>query len=497
MSIAIVGFSSAVKLPGFFGETVFGAGPISAGDIPLKLLLCGTKTSAGTATVDADVVDIFSTTAADTAFGPGSEIAVMCYGALQTPGVRISAIAAAEGGSAAAATATITLTGTWTASGTAIYRIDGVRVAAGVSSTDTLTTAAVAIVAAINALPHLSVTAANLVGVITLTRKSKGLRGLQGILFQDITQLPSGMVSTLAGGVAVTGGGYHFVSGTGADDVTNVLTFIATTQYDRIACAQNDATNAALWELHVNTQAGTTIGHLEHLIFASNASLSAAMSIAQTTLNAERAQYLWQLNGETIPSFVAATFAAIRTATEQDDPSAAYDGKVLPGVAPQSQRTDWPSYNTQVSAIDNSLTPITSDTNGDAKVIISITTKSLTSGSPDYRTFDTCQAVVPDYVRTDIRLYWETVYNISNPKVNSDPADGEKARRPGVATPTRWNQAVHGRLLDLEEKLFITDVDTNLPDSEYNVAGKRIMSVIPCVPSKPQHSIGCSVRQVG
>lgn len=500
MSISIVGFSSAAKVPGFYGETVYGAGAITAGDIPLKLLLCGTKTSAGSATVDVDVVDIFSTTDADTYFGPGSELAVMCYGALQIPGVKINAIASAESGGAAAATATITLTGSWLASGTAIYRIDGIRVSAGIASTDTISTAADAIVNAINALPHISVTAVKGAGpgyVITLTRKSKGLRGLQGMLFQDITQLPAGMVSAIAGGTAVTGGGVHFVSGTGTDDVTNVLGVIATSQFDRIAPAQNDATNTALWELHVNTQAGPTIGNLEHLIFASNASLSAATSIAQTTLNAERAQYLWMVNGETIPSFVAATFAAYRTAVEQDSPDASYDGYVLPGVAPQSQKSDWPSYATQVSALDNSLTPITSNANGEAYVIRSITTKSLTSGSPDYRTLDTAQAVVPDYVRTVIRLYWTTVYKVNNPKVDSDPADGERDRRPGVGTPKRWNQALTGILMGLEDDGILANVAENPPVSEFNTVARRIMSVVPVVPSFNAHQTGVSVRQVG
>jgi phage tail sheath gpL-like len=500
MTINIVGFSSTAKVPGFFGETVFGAGAISAGDIPLKLLLCGTKTSAGTAVADTDVVNIFSTTDADTYFGPGSELAIMCYGALQNPGVAIKAIASAEAGGAVAATATITLTGTWTSTGTAIYRIDGIRVTAAISSTDTISSAADSIVNAINAIPSLSVTAvkgAATAYVITITRKSKGLRGLQGMLFQDITQLPTGCTSTIAGGTSVTGGGVHFVSGTGTDSVTNVLAVLATAQYDRIAAAQNDGTNGALWVAACNTQAGPTIGHLEHLIFASNASLSTAQSIAQTSLNAERAQYLWQVNGETIPSYVAATFAARRTAVEQSDPGASYDGYVLPGVAPQSQQADWASYPTLVSALDNSLTPVTTNANGQSYVVRSITTKSLTSGAPDYRTLDTSQAVVPDYVRTVVRLFWETVFKVSNPKVFSDPADGERDRPAGVATPSRWNQSIKKILLDLQDQLIISDVANNAPVSEYNSTAKRIMSIIPVIPTPSNHSTGVSVRQAG
>ena len=155
MSIVIAGFSDTNKVPGFYGEVVYGAGPITAGNIPLVLLICGTKTSAGSATADVTLCDIYSEGDADTYFGAGSEIAVMCYGALQIEGVRIKAIASAEAGGAVAATATITLAGSYppSATGTFNYRIDGVPVTGQITTSDTLSTAADAVAAAINALP--------------------------------------------------------------------------------------------------------------------------------------------------------------------------------------------------------------------------------------------------------------------------------------------------------------------------------------------------------
>ncbi len=503
-AIQIVGYASNNKVPGFFAETVYGAGPLTAADIPLRLLVSGTKLSTGTATADQDIDLILSETDADTLYGAGSEIAVMCYGALQIPGVTVYGAANAEAGGAVGATATITIAGTWSAAGTFQFWIDGEYVTGGIASTDTVSLVADAIVVAVNANTHLSVTAAKGAGtayIVTLTRKSKGLRGNQGILWQDKTLMPSGMTSAIAGGTDVSGAlglGCFFgaTAGSGADVVTTLLTKISADQYDRIAAAQNDATNAAAWKAFVNTQAGPLVGITEHVIMCNNASLAASKSIAQTSVNAERVQYMWFLNSETIPSRVAATFAAYRTLVEQDEPGAAYDGYELPGVKPQRMRADWPSTATLISALDNSLTPIATTRGGAAYVVRSITSKSLTGSNPDYRTLDTSEAVVPDYVRADLRLFWLTVFLRANPKVGPDAGPSEKEKPAGVATPTRWNQQATGRLKLLESRLIISDVNSNPMVSEYNTVADRIMSIVPTSVTKNQHSIGVSVRQV-
>ena len=111
MSIKIAGFSDSVKIPGFFGETVYNAGAVTAGSIPLTLLVAGTMTT-GTATPNQDVVDIFSSGDADAAFGAGSEIAVQCYAALQTAGVTIKAAPTPEANGSATATAIVSIGGT-------------------------------------------------------------------------------------------------------------------------------------------------------------------------------------------------------------------------------------------------------------------------------------------------------------------------------------------------------------------------------------------------
>lgn len=502
MSISIVGFSTDNKVPGFFAETVYNAGPVSVGDIPLVLLLVGTMLSSGTSVANQNVDTVLATTDADTFYGAGSELAVQCYGALNIPGVQIRAAPVPEAGGAAAATVTITITGSWTQGGTYNFRVDGVPISVTALSTDTIHSFATSIAAGVNAVAHCSASAVVGAGsafVVTLTRKSKGARGNQGILYQDTSQLPTGMSIAIAGGASITGPGVHFGSGSGADSVSTLInTVLQQGIYDRVAVAQNDATNGVLWKSWLNTQAGPLVGLLSHMVMASNDTLANATSIAQTSLNAERIQYLWQLNGETIPSQVSATFAAYRTFVEQTDPDAAYDGYILPNVAPQVQKSDWPSMPTLISALDNSLTPVSTDNTGNAIVIRSITTHSLdVNGNPSYLTLDTSDAVVPDYVRKTLGLYWTTSFKVVNPKVGPDPAPTQRSAPAGMATPLLWNRNVTNILNGIEDALIITDVSDNLPVSEFNATAKRIMSIVPVVPAANNHQIGVSVRGVG
>lgn len=505
MSINIVGFDSTIKIPGFFGETIYNAGPVTAGSLPVLLLLVGTMTSAGSATPNQDVKFITSAGDADAFFGPGCELAVQCYGALQFPGVTIWAAPVPEAGGAAAATATITITGTWNQPGTWSGRVDGVTVTANALSTDSVQSFAATVAGSINGNPHLGAVASVGGGpnyVVTLTRKSKGARGNQGALYQDVSLLPSGMGVAIAGGTAMTGPGVHFTGGSGTESVATLLSsVIQATPYDRIAHAQNDAVNGALWHTFLNNQAAPLTGLLEHSVLAVNGTYSAAVSLAQATLNAERMQLLWQNDGETIPSFVAATFAAKRCATEQGDPDAAYDGFPLPGVAPQSQQADWPNSATLIGALNSGLTPITTSATRQAVVVRSLTTHSQDqNGNPQYTTLDTSQAVVPDYARLTLRLYYSSEFQPNNPRVGPDPDPTQKKPPAGFATPSLWRQNATQKLQLLEQAsppiLLPGSTAANPVVAEYNAAAQRLMSIAPVEPCPNDHQLGVSVRNV-
>lgn len=566
----IIGFSSSNRVPGYYGETVYGAGAISAASIPLVLLLVGTMATSGVqATPNQDVVDIIDAETADAQFGAGYELSRMCYAALRVPGVKIKAAPVAEAGGAVAAKQVITLGGSWTNVGTLTYRVNGEVISVSVGSTDVVADVCTRLAAEFNSNPRRPYTAAATSTQVTLTLKSKGARGNQLLTFQDKSGAPSGLTSVISGstwvantaytttsfavpvvangfyykcttagtshattepvwpttvgttvsdGTAVwtcwgaieTGGATRWGGGAGTESVSTLLGVLLSQNFDRLAVAQNDSTNLGLWKTQLNTQAGPTIGILQHLTTSVNGTLAAATTLA-TTLNAFRQQLMWQLNGETAPWEVSSYFASLRCATEQGDPDAAYDDAVLEGVAPQSQAADRPSNSVLQSAINNGITAIYTDATGaSALVCRSVTTHTLSGSTPDYRTLDSSDAVVPDFVRKDIGLHWKTVFKPNNPRNADDPPGDSKPAIAGVATPSLWNADVEAKLRRYEKGILasgssptaqtvapiIIDVDNNKPSSYWDPVAKRIMSIIPVVPAPNTHQIGCSVRQV-
>lgn len=506
----IVGFSSSNKRPGYYGETKYGAGAISAASVPLVLLLSGLKLSGGSATANQDIVTILSADDADAYFGAGSELARMCYAALLQDGVTIKAGAIPEAGGAASATLTITIAGSWTAGGTLSYRINGETITQSTGAADTLANVVTNLTATLNnnARRPYSASGNTSSGVITITIRNKTVRGNQYIVFQDTSKIASGMTSVLGGGTPVTGGGVPFSGGSGADSCATFLTLLTSTLYDRIVCSENDSTNLGVWNTQLSSNAAPEPGLTEHFITAVNGSLSAATALA-TALNMERMQLMWYLNCETAPWEMSSYFAAVRSATEQTDPCAAYDDLLLVNVAPQSQVADFPNDATLQSALNNGVTPVYTK-NGQALLCRSITTHSLNGSTPDYRTIDTSDAYVPDFVRNDIGLMWNTEFKPANPRVADDPPASARPLPSGVGTPSNWNATVTKKLRNYENGILsnsssptaqtvppiISDVDDNLPESSYSTSQRAIIGVIPVVPAANQHAIGVSVRNV-
>lgn len=499
MSIVIDGYSDSDKVPGFVGETKFGAAGINIGSIPLVLLLVGLKIAAGTITPDVDVLDVLSREDARTFGGKGSEVARMALRAFDQGlgGARLK-MACPTAAAGTPSTATITITGTSTSTGTHRYWIAGELVEFNITTVGQLQNAsATALAAKINENTDLPFTASAATNVVTLTAKVNSIRGNQYILFKDDSKGAGGVTSAVGGGGAsVTGGGVFFTAGTGTETLTTLLALLFPARYHRIAIAQNDATSLAAWETQIDSKAGPLQGRMEHVVVAGNGSLGASTSLAQTTLNNHRFQFCWLLNSESHPSEIAAAMAAKRAAREQTTPNAGYDDEVLIGIRGQKYRADWSSRTTQQSALDNSVTPLMTLEDGTVTVIRAITTRSLDGTTPDYSTLDTAEAVVPDYVRDRLRLLWSN-FKKSNPYVAPDELPGEKPRPAGVATPTRWKQVVHVDLQKMERELILTQtaLEANIPVASFNVAAKRIMLATMAIPLPLHHATGVSIRQ--
>lgn len=509
--ILIVGFSPNDKVPGAYGEVVYGVSGQSAASVPLLCLLVGLKITAGNLTPDTEIRQFFSKTDADTMWGKAAEGAWMAYDAIDAaPAAPLYGCAPTAAGGAVQGTATITIAGSWSTSGQIIYRVAGKPVPVTINANDTPTTAAQSIVSAIQGAlqGRLPVTAANVAGVVTATAVTGGIRSNQILIFQDTSGAPAGLTSTLAGGTAVTGGGVPLSTGSGQETYTNLLSTLLTSQFDRIALAANDTVSAGAWKTQIDSQAAAPINILQHVVMASNSTYSTAQTLAgSSNLNDPRFQVLWCLNAETGPWRIAAAFAAMRTVAETADPDAAYNNTVIPTMAPMSQKADWPSHAQLVTALNNGVTPITSN-GSQSYVVRSVTTKSTTGGNPDYSTSDTGQASVPDFVFKDLRLYWTSVFAPANPRVQDDPLPQQRNPPSGVAYPLLWTAQVNKKLNDysLGNLAGGTGTGAVVPPitlqplagdvtSSYDPIGKRIMSAITVRPAPNNAQAGISVRQ--
>jgi len=497
--IVIASFASTDKVPGFYGEVKYGQGGMN-GVAPKFLLLIGMKTASGSMAVASDIVDVPDLGTARAAAGPGSQLARMAAQAQKWAGVPIKMIAVAEG-AGVAATATATVAGTWTASGTAQIRIAGKVYQVGIGALDTVTQVAANIAAAVNADQDCPVTAGSAVGVVTFTAKNKGIYGNSWKLFSVTALLPSGLTITLGGGGTVlTGGGITFAGGTLTEDVQACLDAIVSRQFDRIALGQNDTTSLGKVLSQIVAQSDALIGIRQHVIFGATGTLAAAISLAQTTVNNPRFQCAWMNNSEAHPCEIAANVAACRLQTEVNDPASMFDNDPLTGLPGHVVTSDIPARPSLVSALNNGVTPITTNGSGNAAVVRSIVTKSLTAGLPDYSTLDTSDAVVPDVVLDLLRAEWLGNFLTINVRVADDPLPSEKPRPQGVGTPSLWNTRVTSILRALERgegypAPILYDVSNNLPTSSYDAVGKRIMSAVPVRPMPGNHQIGVSVRQ--
>ena len=501
VGITIPALASDDKVPGRYGETKYGQGQKSFA-VSNRCLITGNPLAAGTMTgggaVAGDLDRIYDVADADTKLGAGSEAALMAYAALKVPGVELWAAPVLEAPTgAAAATLTITIGGTWAGTGTLTYYVgDKVFVCSvadgGLGSPAAENATVDNMAAVIGADARLFCSTVDPAGaVLTLTLRTKGLRGNTYYVKQDTSDAPTGLTSVLAGGAAV-GDLTPFSGGAGTGELSpTTITLISTQEFGRIAVAQNDAVHLALWEAHVDSEASPLIGHLEHIVCGANALQAAAVALAQTTLNAERAELLWSQFDRMAPAAWVAEMAARRAVLEGQTPNYNYDGMVLDSCAGQ-EPVDVPLHSEQKSALNEGVTPLKTVV-GETQVVRAITTKCLDGTAPDYRTLDVGEAIVPDRVRADLIVVGDG-YTQENPWAGPDPSD-EEGPTPGVATPSGWNSKVEAYLLDRQDDNWITDVADNLPESEWDATAKRIMSAVPCIVRALNHQIGISVRQ--
>ena len=568
-NLVFAAFSPSDKVPNFYGAVQYGVSGQTAAGLPLALLLVGLM-SGGSLTPDSQVQQVFQSADADTYAGAGSELATMAYDAFKNaPNTPIFITSAKPASGAVAATITISISGTWNVAGSLTVRIAGVAIPLTVGASDTPSTVATNLAAAINGMNsgRLPISATASGTTVVLTCKTAGVRGNQHIAFLDSSMQPSGMTASIIGstwaattaytttqyvvpavstgfvykcttggtsgsvspvfpttiGATVTDGsvtwtcwativaqntttGVTLGGGTGLETYTNLINTLQNVKYARHAFAANDASSTAAWKGSVDTQALITSGIRQHVVVAVNTTIAGAESLAQTTLNDPRFQCVFLQNSETHPSRMAAAVAGARALKEVTDPNASYDSAVIPTIAVQSQTTDIPLHSQLVALLNNSVTPLTT-AGGQVQIVRSITTKSLTNGSPDYSTLDTGMATTPDFVLDQLAIVWSSSYAnpvTGNTRVEPDPilTSGEQTPPSGVAYPRTWTATVQGQLEAMELGRFpgtcppiLYNVKNDPPSTTYDPNNKRLLTVVPCWPTPANHQALVALNQ--
>jgi phage tail sheath gpL-like len=501
MPFEITGIDPTYKVPRFIGRIIFSSGALSAASAPLVTLYVGPKSTDGVMVADTDVTEVFSHEDIDRLAGPGSVLAWMARKGLSANKTGRHMIASYAEPVGTAATVTILLAGTPTAAGLWQIRIGGVYYQGTVLPSHTEDTLGPEIAAKLNADTRCPFSAAYSAGTntLTLTCKNVGEVGKQWTVQVDTSKMPSGITFTVTGSASL---GQSRVlagaagTGVGAPDVSTILTKLLNGRYARIATAASDATNAARFEDHVEAKAEELSMLYEHVIFCSSAAYATAKSLAQTTLNAVRAQVLWMPNADIHPAVVAAVKAAIRAGTENASPVPDYDQLVLPGIPAYLDPDDMPIDAEQNAALNNGLTPIVS-VDGEARVVRSVTSYSLLDGLyPDFRTLDIGDAVFPDYAMLELQLAYQTDFRPSRPLVQPDPDPGELDPPANVAYPRLFEQLITWpRLRAWAAAGWIEDPDANPPATQFNSTTKRIEQQLPLVVTRVQHQLVQVIRQ--
>ncbi len=286
---------------------------------------------------------------------------------------------------------------------------------------------------------------------------------------------------------------YQCAGGAGTDDVTTALAALAGAEWGRICFAENDAVNEAAYETHVDGEAATTIGHLEHVVIGHNGTSATATTLANTTCNSYRVELIWSGYQAVSPVEWAAEFAAHRAVTEQTNPNPNYDNYVFKTMVPL-ETADIPNHATLKALLNNGVSPVTMK-GSDPVMCRAIVTHCLNGTAPDYGTLDTGDATTPDRVRQDLCAK-SRARRALLPYAGPDPADGIMLAQ--TETPNLWRAEI---ALYQAQKIKLnwldaTEVAAHPPRVEWDTQTKRIMSAIPCPVKAHNHQYGILVQQL-
>ncbi len=343
----------------------------------LETVILAPKLAAGTQPA-ATPVQIFSNADAETYAGLGSIAAEMARHLLATNPYATLHLVLVDDPAGSNATATVVYSGTVTGAGSETVWGDDEKIEIATASTDTPTTIAAAMAAAINARPWLTFTAAAAAGTLTLTSRHKGLLNNQILINATGT--------TVGAARAVT----QFSGGTLAHDPAAALTSIFTSGHDIVASAFNDTATLTAIRNSNDTVSNSIEIRGRRAWFGSNGSVGNATTLSSGQngwlVHGALARYTQTKGARSAPWNIAAAMAAVDAFEE--DPARPLNTLPLPTLA-IPDRVDVLSRGEQEALLYAGVTPLEPGPGNLMQVVRAITTYTTSAaGAPDAALLD-------------------------------------------------------------------------------------------------------------
>ncbi len=440
------GYDPNNPTPGQVREIRFAQGALSGGSSNRPVVMFCNKVSAGSETVNTLGDPIADQDDCVARFGYRSE-GLLMYRSYTTvdPGATVYMVAVPEGTGASSFTWTFVNSATDTT--TLKIMCIGETVQVPVASGDSISTIASAVSAAINAQIFWPVTASPSSGVVTVTASNVGTRGDSVTTFMRASFVKN--VTTTVTKSAIT-------PGTTDDDQTTAIGLLANVDlYYQInpkgTIGAATATDNGLGEhiAQVITNAWPVNGKDAQVHFGFCGTQAQATTVAVSAGVNSSLAHMWHAkNSDWTPAMIAAHCCAVKRSKEVGHAGANLtdygkrDGEIFRIPAPFAS-TDRLTP-TEVSAdLNNGVSPIGFTRQGQAFVIRSITTRSLTGTVQDYR-------VREGHIPSAIHKFWSDLsaryFSVAQPFVAADPKATEKPIQ-GVTYPSSVKSLV-SKLID-------------------------------------------------
>lgn len=393
--------------------------------MPRRLLLVGHKLPDGNA-VDGVLTSVSVESDAVERFGEGSQLLSMWRAAKANAdlGLPIDCMPLALGPAATAAKATVTITNagpTLSAPGEVMLYIHGKRIGVGVTQDDTQVTVAAKLVAAINAVPSLQVTAAvgQQTNEVEITAKTAGPGGnsidVRGAYyFDDYT--PPGLTVAV---VAMAGGAVN-------PDVTPVIAGTQMVRHTEIVCPFTDSSNLGLLETELAArwkENNMRDGALVNCVRGTEAQLSAFL----LARNSPHVHTIAVTRDMTNPWETAAMAGAAIESQAAKDPAVPHTGIALSGYLGPKPGDHW-----TIDQANNLLTaggsPLQVAPDSTATLLRMVTNyKHTAGGAPDRSMAELCWIKTSSYKRwynvTEFQIKYQG-YKLA--QYITDPIPGQK-----------------------------------------------------------------------